>query len=147
MQLTSPVFSDGSPIPSKFTCEGQNINPPLQILGTPIEARSLCLLVEDPDSVSGNFTHWILYDFDPKTSLIRENWIPEICRQGKNNFGQFAYGGPCPAQGNHRYIFNIYALDKKIDEPIEAATRLQSLIAGHVLASAQLTGTYQKQNI
>jgi Raf kinase inhibitor-like YbhB/YbcL family protein len=147
MQLTSPVFSNGNPIPEKFTCEGENFNPPLLILGTPLDSRSICLTVEDPDSPSGNFVHWILYDVKPTINTIRENWIPEAALQGRNDFGNHNYGGPCPITGNHRYIFTIYALDKSLNEPVENISKLHSLTAGHILAEASLTGTYQKKNI
>nr|MBI5455365.1 YbhB/YbcL family Raf kinase inhibitor-like protein [Candidatus Levybacteria bacterium] len=144
MILTSPVFSNENSIPAKYTCEGVNINPPLNISTVSIFAKSLVLIVEDPDSPSKNFTHWILFNIEPKTSSIDENSIPLNSTEGLNDFSEPHYGGPCPNRGEHRYIFKLYSLDISLN--LEKGTKKQEVLnamKGHILEQTKLIGKYK----
>jgi len=144
MKLKSPEFENNQFIPDKFTCEGEDINPELFIEGLPTGARSLALIVEDPDSIKGNWVHWVVYNIAPVTR-IGENSIPG--KEGINDFGRKSYGGPCPLSGTHRYLFRLYALDAILDLK-EGLTKfeLERSIENRVLARAELIGLYQKKN-
>ena len=144
MKLKSPEFENNQFIPDKFTCEGEDINPELIIEDLPSEAKSLALIVEDPDSIKGNWVHWVVYNIAPVTR-IEENSIPG--KEGINDFGRKSYGGPCPLSGTHRYLFRLYALDAILDLK-EGLTKfeLERSIENRVLARAELIGLYQKKN-
>src|SRR5947207_13423456 len=114
MKITSSAFQQGGNIPSKFTCDGPNTSPALQISGIPAEAKTLVLIVDDPDAPSELFTHWVVWNIDPRTSDIAEGSAPAKGMQGKNDFGKSGYGGPCPPSGTHRYYFKIFALDGEL---------------------------------
>src|SRR5216684_6349157 len=115
MKISSPAFQEGGTIPEKFSKNGQNVNPELRIEGAPAEAKSLALIVDDPDAPGGLFTHWLVWNIDPKTTAVEENGAPSNSVQGKNDFGKSGYGGPCPPSGTHRYFFKIFALDRQLD--------------------------------
>lgn len=144
MTITSPVFSNGDSIPAKYTCEGVNINPPLNISTVSIFARSLVLIVDDPDSPSKDFTHWILFNIKPETTSIDENSIPKESIEGMNDFSEPNYGGPCPPKGEHRYEFKLYSLDTILNLE-KGAIKKQVLEAmkGHILEQTKLIGKYQ----
>jgi hypothetical protein len=144
MKLKSPEFENNQFIPDKFTCEGEDVNPELFIEDLPSEAKSLALIVEDPDSIKGNWVHWVVYNIAPVTR-IEENSIPG--KEGINDFGRKSYGGPCPLSGTHRYLFRLYALDAILDLK-EGLTKfeLERSIENRVLARAELIGLYQKKN-
>ncbi len=146
MFLTSLAFENNGMIPEKYTCDGDNINPPLKIIGAPEKTQSLALIVDDPDSPSGDWAHWVLFNVEAKIESIKEGIIPEGAKQGQNTFGNFKYEGPCPSSGTHRYFFRLYALDKKIesDSPLNKETLLQ-LMSGHILAQAELMGQYKRK--
>lgn len=147
MQLTS-VFSDNQAIPSRFTCDGGNVNPELNITGVPKEAKSLSLIVDDPDAPGGDFVHWVMWSFGPGSLQIKENSIPTDVGTvvGKNDFGNNGYGGPCPPTGTHRYQFKVYALDKKLDLTASAGKQeLLGAMNGHILSQTILVGTYGKR--
>jgi Raf kinase inhibitor-like YbhB/YbcL family protein len=143
MKLISPSFEHNQLMPRKFTCDGDDINPALEIQGIPANAKSLALIVDDPDAPMGTWVHWVVYDI-AVISRIEENSIPG--KQGSNNFGRKDYGGPCPPSGTHRYFFKLYALDKKI-EAKEGLTKqeLEKAISGHILDKAELIGLYKRQ--
>lgn len=151
MKINSPDFSDGANIPTRFTCEGENVPPRLEWSGVPAAAQSLALVVSDPDAPGGTFIHWVLYNLPPQTTELPEG-MPATERvsgggsQGRNDFGRVGYGGPCPPPGKpHRYIFTLYALDMAPDLPPGLnAARLNSLMRGHILEQASLTGLYQR---
>lgn len=115
MKITTTAFQEGENIPSKFTCDGADANPPLRFEGVPVEAKSLALIVDDADAPGGLFTHWLVWNIDPKTTTVEENSAPANGVQGKNDFGKSGYGGPCPPSGTHRYFFKIFALDRQLD--------------------------------
>ena len=143
MKLTSPEFQNNKLIPKKFTCQGDDVNPPLVIEDIPKDAKSLALIVDDPDATTGTWVHWIVFDI-PVVSKIEENSIPG--KQGTNDFGRKDYGGPCPPSGTHRYFFKIYALKEKLN--LDEGSRkedLEEIMQEHILAKAELIGLYKKQ--
>ncbi len=142
MELTSPEFQEHQPIPTKFSCQGQDINPTLIIDDLPGNTQSLALIVDDPDAPMGTWVHWVVFDIPP-LKKIHEGSIPG--KQGVNSAGGRNYHGPCPPSGVHRYFFKIYALDTflNLKEGI-SKPELERSMQGHILASAQLSGVYQK---
>ena len=150
MKLTSSAFKDQGEIPSLYTCEGDNTNPPLSISDVPPNAKSLVLLVDDPDvpkSLRGDgmWDHWVLFNIDPHTKKISEKTAPGIC--GKNTSGQNKYEGPCPPDRKHRYFFKLYALDIRLTIGAGASKKeVERAMQGHILAEAQLMGHYEKES-
>ncbi len=144
MRLTSPEFKNNSLIPLKFTCEGEDINPTLDIRDIPAGTEELALIVDDPDAPMGTWVHWVVYNI-PVVSQIKENNVPG--RLGVNNLGKRDYHGPCPPSGTHRYFFKIYSLDKKLDLP-EGISKdeLEKAIKGHILDKAELIGLYKRSS-
>ncbi|OGC70244.1 phosphatidylethanolamine-binding protein [candidate division WWE3 bacterium RIFOXYC1_FULL_39_7] len=133
-------------MPAKYTCSGDDINPPLTFSDVPAGTMSLVLFVDDPDAPFKTWTHWILYDIDPKITEIRENSVPKGAFLGENDFGKGTYAGPCPPVGKHRYFFYLYALDTVLDLD-EGATReeIEEAMEGHILDSAlPLVGLFEK---
>jgi Raf kinase inhibitor-like YbhB/YbcL family protein len=148
MIITSPSFTDGAEIPKKFTCDGGEINPELQVLNVPDEAKSLALIMHDPDApIEGGFTHWLVWNIDPRTVLIKEESIPPGAVEGANGKGRTGYAAPCPPPGHgvHHYRFMLYALDTLIDLP-EGATKdeLMEAMENHRLEEAELVGLYKR---
>ena len=143
ISVTTPAFQAGGDIPAKFSCNGANVNPELKINGIPGEAKSLVLIVDDPDAPRGLFTHWIVWNIDPKTTDIAENSAPAGGIQGTNDFGKRNYGGPCPPSGTHRYFFKVFALDTKLDlKPSARRAELDAAMRGHTLAQGELMARY-----
>ena len=142
MKITSPAFKHNEMIPPKYTCDGDDINPPLNIDDLPKEAKQLALIVDDPDAPAKTWVHWVVYNM-PVNIHIDEDSIPGA--QGKNDFGRTNYGGPCPPSGQHRYYFKLYALDTrlKLDEGI-TKEQLEAAMAGHVVEEAELIGVYKR---
>jgi len=146
IQVTSPAFKDGEIIPVQYTADGKNVSPPLQIGGVPPEAKSLVLINDDPDAPAGTWDHWILWNIDPKTTIIPEDSVPEKAVAGKNDFGQTKYGGPAPPSGTHRYFFRIFALDIVLDLPAGSGREaLEKAMKGHVIGEGQLMGRYTRK--
>ena len=145
MKITSSAFQEGGNIPSKFTCDGSDTSPPLQITGVPSEAKSLVLIADDPDAPSGLFTHWLVWNIPPQTNSISEGSAPKGVH-GTNDFGKPDYKGPCPPPGTHRYSFKIYALDRELDLRGGAKrSQLDAAIKGHVVAQGVLVGRYARK--
>jgi Raf kinase inhibitor-like YbhB/YbcL family protein len=145
MKITSSAFQQGGNIPSKFTCDGSNTSPPLQISDVPSEAKGLVLIVDDPDAPSGLFTHWTAWNISPQTSTVAEGSTPKGMH-GTNDFGKSGYGGPCPPSGAHRYYFKIFALDRELDLPAGAKRgQLDAAMKGHVIAQGELMGRYSRK--
>lgn len=142
MKITSPEFGNNGSIPSKFTCDGEDVSPELIIEDAPQDAKALALIVDDPDAPMGTWVHWVVYDI-PNVSSIEEGAIPG--KQGINDFGRKDYGGPCPPSGTHRYFFKVYALDAELalEEGIDKDA-LENAMKGHVLDKAELVGLYQR---
>jgi Raf kinase inhibitor-like YbhB/YbcL family protein len=145
MKITSSAFQEGASIPSKFSCDGANTSPPLQIAGVPSAAKSLILIVDDPDAPGGLFTHWAVWNISPQTNTIAEGSAPGGV-QGTNDFGKSGYGGPCPPSGTHRYYFKIFALDRELDLPSGAKrNQLDAAMKGHVVVQGELMGRYSRK--
>lgn len=146
MILTSPSFRSGEMIPKKFTCDGGGINPELQIHNVPAAAKSLALVLHDPDApISGGFTHWVVWNIKPVTTLIKEESVPPGSVEGKNSAGDNGYVGPCPPSGIHRYQFKLYALDAMFDLPGSTAAAVAwAEIRKHAIAEAELVGVYER---
>jgi Raf kinase inhibitor-like YbhB/YbcL family protein len=155
IRLESPAFKEGGTIPKVHTCDGKGTSPPLAWPGVPEAARSLALIVEDPDAPGGTFTHWVLFDMPAETKGLGEGIPPEgevrlapggaAARQGKNDFGKLGYGGPCPPRGTHRYVFSLCALDARPDlKPRATREELLRAMKGHILAEGRLMGRYSR---
>jgi Raf kinase inhibitor-like YbhB/YbcL family protein len=144
-ELTSAAFEEGQAIPVKHACDGENVSPGLSWSGAPDGSRSLALIVHDPDAPSGDFVHWVAWGIDPGAGGLDEGARPP--GEGANGFGDTGYGGPCPPPGHgaHRYFHELFALDAELDLQ-RGATReqLEDAIDGHVLAGAELVGTYER---
>jgi len=142
--LRSMAFSHNGHIPIKYSCEGEDINPPLEFVAVPEGAKSIALIMEDPDAPNGVFDHWITWNISPNEA-IAEKTNPGI--SGRNSFGKTGYGGPCPPSGVHRYFFRAYALDIQLDLIAGAGKQdLLDAMSDHVIASAELMGQYSKKS-
>lgn len=145
MKLKSSAFENNTMIPQKYTCDGENISPPLQIEGVPEGTQSLVLIVDDPDAPMGDWVHWLVWNIKADTKEIAEGQVPEGSFQGTNDFGRLDYGGPCPPSGTHRYFFKLYALDTTVNLAEGARKKdLESAIEGHVLEQTSLVGLYKR---
>lgn len=154
LKLTSAAFTHQGSIPTRYTCEGSDISPPLSWSGIPEGTHSLALIVSDPDAPDPaaprmTWYHWVLYAIPPEVTALPENANPQhvsaAIRDGKNSWGHPGYGGPCPPIGRHRYFFHLYALDKKLDvQGQPSAQELRQAMQGHVIADTELMGTYEK---
>ncbi|KAB2880626.1 YbhB/YbcL family Raf kinase inhibitor-like protein [bacterium] len=150
MNIESSVFKDRGWIPKKYTCDGENVSPPLLFNSIPLNAASLALICDDPDAPAGTWVHWVVFNLPQNTKGLPENILsdtalPGGAKQGVNDFRNIGYGGPCPPSGKHRYYFKLYALDYLLD--LEAgATKWQVVQAmkGHIIAEAKLMGMYQR---
>ena len=145
MKITSAAFEHNQLIPKKYTCQGKNLNPPLQFVDVPQTAKSLVLIVDDPDAPSKTWVHWILYNIDPMIKEISEDSVPANTREGMTDSGYVYYGGPCPPSGTHRYLFKLYALDTTVSlegEPVKAI--VEAHMKNHIIEKAELVGLYKK---
>ncbi len=151
IEITSTAFAEGGTIPSKYTCDGSDISPPLQWEAVPEATRSIALISDDPDAPVGTWVHWVLYDLPAETRELEENipsdkTLPSGAKQGLSDFGRIGYGGPCPPSGTHRYFFKIYALDTKLELPAGAKkSELLKSMKGHILGQGQLIGKYKRK--
>jgi Raf kinase inhibitor-like YbhB/YbcL family protein len=147
MKIVSNAFKHNSMIPSRYTCDGQNINPPLEVSDTPENAKSLVLIVDDPDAPMGTWIHWTVWNIDPKTSAVAENSCPGGAIEGITSFGREGYGGPCPPGGTHRYFFKIFALDITLDLSSETSIReLEHAMQNHIIDKAEVMGLYSRSS-
>jgi Raf kinase inhibitor-like YbhB/YbcL family protein len=152
MKVTSTAFADRGEIPAVHTCEGRDIAPALQFSGVPAGARSLALIVDDPDAPDPaapkmTWVHWVVYDIAPTSAGLPEGGaLPASARDGLNDWKRIGYGGPCPPMGRHRYFFKLYALDSSLSfaHP-PTKQQLEQAMKGHVLAHAELVGTYARR--
>ncbi|HET89398.1 MAG TPA: YbhB/YbcL family Raf kinase inhibitor-like protein [Chloroflexi bacterium] len=150
-ELMSDAFAPGEPIPPQYTCDGDDVSPPLQWTDPPPGTQSLALIMDDPDAPVGTWVHWVVYAIPADArgldeSLPPDAELPDGSRHGRNSWRRNDYGGPCPPRGTHRYVFKLYALDMTLDLRA-GATKKQLLQAmeGHILAQAELMGTYQRR--
>lgn len=147
MMIASSAFKGNKKIPSKYTCDRENVNPPLQFLYVPKDVKSLVLIVDDPDAMAKTWVHWIVYNINPDVSGIEENSIPEGGIEGTTDFGKPGYGGPCPPSGTHRYFFKLYALNIVLDLPGGATKQMvEEKIQNHIIDQAELIGLYSRQS-
>jgi hypothetical protein len=138
----SPAFENNKLIPLKYTCDGDNVNPPLTIEGVPSETKSLVLIVDDPDAPMGTWDHWIVWNIAP-AKKIEENTVPGT--EGVNDSRKHAYSGPSPPWGTHRYFFKVYALDTKLDlSPNSRKKDVEKAMQNHILAKGELIGLYRR---
>jgi Raf kinase inhibitor-like YbhB/YbcL family protein len=149
MTITTTAFATGGEIPKKYTCDGPDVSPALAWSELPANTKGLALIADDPDAPAGTWTHWVVWDIPLKSMGLAENMLkaktlPDGTRQGTTDFRKVGYGGPCPPPGKaHRYFFKLYALDTKIDLPAGALRQeLEEAMKGHVLAHAEVMGTY-----
>ncbi len=155
LELSSPAFQQGGEIPQTFTCEGKDFSPALEWRRVPRDTASLVLIVDDPDAPDPKkpmmtFVQWVLFDLPPTATglpeAVRSDALPAGTREGLNDWRRTGYGGPCPPIGRHRYFFKLYALDRKLGElPRASKAAVEQAMQGHVLASAELVGTYEKR--
>jgi Raf kinase inhibitor-like YbhB/YbcL family protein len=141
--VKSPAFVNNKEIPKKYSCDGQEVNPPLEIENIPEGTKTMALIIEDPDASNGTFDHWVVWNIPP-SGKIEEDSIPGT--QGINGDGRQSYSGMCPPSGSHRYYFKVYALDLKLDLKPESTRKkdLEKVIFGHVLAKGEIVGIYQR---
>ena len=146
MIIQSTAFQNSQAIPEKYTCDGQNINFPLSINNIPYGTKSLVLIMDDPDSPTKNFTHWVMFNIQPFTKEIGENFKSDNVTLGKNDFGNIEYGGPCPQVGTHNYSIKLYAINSVLllQRGASKAEVLEN-IKGQILETAQLIGSYKKK--
>jgi hypothetical protein len=141
--VTSPVFENNKPIPQKYTADGSDINPPIEIKGIPKGTKSLALIMDDPDAPLRTWDHWIVWNIPPERNKIEENTVPGV--QGKNSWKKASYGGPNPPMGTHRYFFKAYALDTDLNiDPGSSKKDLEKSMEKHMLAKGELVGLYKK---
>ncbi len=141
LTISSTAFKNHGDMPSKYSCDGEDINPPLRISGVPLGAKSLVLIVDDPDAPVGVWNHWIVWNIPPETTSIKEDSVPGI--QGLNSWGRNDWGGPCPPSGTHSYMFKLYALDTELDIDAESdKVDVESAMEEHILEEAELVGKY-----
>jgi len=151
MEVKSTAFQEGAMIPKLYTCDGQDISPPLSWSGVPSEAKSLALVMDDPDAPRGTWVHWVLFNIPPDTTSLAENLprtasLPNGAKHGNNSWSKLGYGGPCPPGGTHRYYFKVYALDDVI--ALSAGITVGQLLKameGHILAEGQVIGRYTRK--
>lgn len=151
LSLTSDAFQSGGPIPERFTCDGEDVSPPLAWSGVPQDTASFALIMDDPDAPGGTFTHWVIFNIPGGARTLPEG-VPTADRldsgalQGRNDFSRTGYGGPCPPSGApHRYRFTLYALDTTLAlNPGASKRQVQSAMQGHILGQVTLVGTYQR---
>lgn len=150
MEIRSDAFTEGGMIPTKYTCDGENISPPLSWTGIPEGTRTFALICDDPDAPGGTWVHWLIWNL-PVTARELVEHIPPVellpggAEQGKNDFRKIGYGGPCPPRGNHRYFFKLFALDNQLPLKHGAIkTDLLKAMNGHILSEALLMGRYQR---
>lgn len=145
MKLTSPAFANNGKIPSKYTCEGEDVNPPLVFSDVSEDTKSFVLIVEDPDAPAKTWVHWVVFNIPPSTREIDEDTIPDDALLGRTDFGNKSYGGPCPPSGTHRYIFKLYALDTELDLEVGVTKReVEYAMQGRIIDEAHLTGLFSR---
>lgn len=146
MKLSSPAFQNNQLIPSKYTCDGDNISLPLEISEVPANTLSLVLINNDPDAPGGDWVHWLVWNIEPATKDLAENSVPTGAVEGITSFGRPGYGGPCPPSGTHRYFFKLYALDIKLDISTNSnKASLEAMMKNHILGQAELIGLYGRK--
>ena len=151
MELKSQAFAAGEMIPAKYTCDGQDISPPLRWSDPPAGTIEFALISDDPDAPVGTWVHWVMWNIPASASALDENLpktasLPNGTKQGTTDFRRIGYGGPCPPSGTHRYYFKLYALDTAFNLPASTLKKdLEKAMQGHILGQAELMGTYRRR--
>ncbi len=146
MEIISLNFLHGEAIPEKYSCDGENINPGFEISGVPKGAKSLVLIMDDPDAPRGLFTHWLVWAINPNIVMWPENFLPSGAKTGINSAGTVGYAGPCPPFGEHRYRFKLFALDAALDLSVDfGRPELEEAMNGRVIARAEIIGTFERK--
>lgn len=146
IRISSAAFAQSGTIPAKYTCDGSDVSPPLMIGNVPPGAKSLALIVDDPDAPAGTWVHWVVWNIDPATKEIKENSLPRGAQEGMTDFRKRGYGGPCPPGGTHRYFFRLYALDSLMTlGPNTTRTLLEQAMKRHIVAQSELMGRYTRK--
>jgi Raf kinase inhibitor-like YbhB/YbcL family protein len=146
LKISSSAFAHNGSIPSKYTCDGADVSPPLAIESVPPEVKSLVLIVDDPDAPVGTWVHWVVWNISPATKEIKENSVPPGASQGMTDFRKQKYGGPCPPSGTHRYFFKLYALDSLLTLSSNSTkATVEGAMKGHILAQTELIGLYSRK--
>lgn len=146
MKLESNAFQNGEPIPQKYTCDAENINPPLQITEVHSDAKSLALIMDDPDAPGGTWVHWVVWNIHPAVRDIPGGTVPTGGLEGRTSSNIHGYSGPRPPSGTHRYFFKLYALDTLLNIPLISGARdVEEAMKGHIIADAKVMGTYEKK--
>lgn len=146
LKISSTAFAHNGPIPSKYTCDGADVSPPLAIENVPAGAKSLALIMDDPDAPAGTWVHWVMWSIEPSTKEVRENTVPAGASQGITDFRKAKYGGPCPPSGTHRYFFKLYALDAVLAlAPNAGKAAVEAAMKSHILAQTELIGLYTRK--
>ena len=144
MKLTT-VFEHNGNIPSIYTCDGKDLAPELNISDVPAAAKELVLIVDDPDAPMGTWVHWVLYNIPTTTTKIDNKNLPHGTKQGMTDFGRIGWGGPCPPNGQHRYFFKLYAIDKKLDLPDGLTKKeIENAIKSHIMEKTEIIGLYKR---
>lgn len=147
MYISTTAFEQTGPIPAKYTCDGADISPKLSIEGVPEGAKSLVLIMDDPDAPGETWVHWVVWNISPDTREIPEGTVPAKAIEGVTSFGKHGYGGPCPHKGTHRYFFKLYALDTVLNVPLTSEpVDIEKAIEGHILADTHLMGVYTRNS-
>jgi Raf kinase inhibitor-like YbhB/YbcL family protein len=145
-KLSSPAFTDKGTIPAQYSCQGLDVSPPLNIAGIPLHARSMALVMDDPDASMGTWVHWVVFNISSRTEHIAEGSPPDGAMVGRNSWGNNSYGGPCPPSGTHRYLFKLYALDTTLDIKLSSTrSDVEKAMEGHILAQSTLVGLYKRK--
>ncbi|HUC88965.1 MAG TPA: YbhB/YbcL family Raf kinase inhibitor-like protein [Candidatus Paceibacterota bacterium] len=145
MKIESDIFINNGRIPVEYTCYGKGMQPPLKISGVPDEAKSLALIMDDPDAPSGDFVHWVIWNMSPKTSIIKNSIAPEGAMEGYTSLNKPGFVAPCPPSGIHRYNFKLYALDAVLSIPkFSNKADLTRAMDKHIIGSAEIIGLYGK---
>jgi Raf kinase inhibitor-like YbhB/YbcL family protein len=150
IKITSTAFEEGGMIPRKYTCDGEDVSPPLAWTGVPEGAKTIALISDDPDAPMGTWVHWVLFNLSEAEKGLPEAVPPDKelkngAKQGRNDFRRIGYGGPCPPGGTHRYFFKLYALDAILNLPAGATkAELLKAMEGHILAHGQIIGKYRR---
>ncbi len=151
MKLESSAFQPGAMIPAKYTCDGEDLSPPLNWSDPPAGTQSFALISDDPDAPVGTWVHWVMWNIPTSARALEENLpktasLPNGSKQGTTDFRRVGYGGPCPPSGTHRYFFKLYALDATLNLPATTTKKdLEKAIRGHILAQAELIGKYHRR--
>jgi Raf kinase inhibitor-like YbhB/YbcL family protein len=146
LRISSTAFEQKGAIPSRYTCDGEDVNPPLIIQSISPAAKSMALIVDDPDAPGRTWVHWVVWNISINTKEINENTLPSGAQEGMNDFRKRSYGGPCPPSGTHRYFFKLYALDTVLSLDKNATkAALELAMTGHIIEQTELVGVYSRK--